>query len=144
MPVFLLAFSYPVRNAKGGVSGGERSALGLMYAKCWVSGRNGLFIPNCLGDMYWLPYWLLWRKQLKTHSLMGHPMQPKHGSEDSFSCSSRHVRYWSHCDCSRKQRCVCWGDYWSLTGFLLFPFLLILRPQPVLLALLGFTVGLYS
>lgn len=38
---------------------------------------------------------------------MGHPMQPKHGSEDSFSCSSRHVRYWSHCDCSRKQRCVC-------------------------------------
>lgn len=81
-----------------------------MYVRCRVSGGSGLFIPNCLGDMYQLPYWLLWQKQLKAHSLKGHPMQPKHGSKDSFSCSSRRVRYWSHCVCSQEAEvCVLGG-----------------------------------
>lgn len=37
-------------------------------------------------------------------------MQPKHGSEGSFSCSSRRVRYWSHCVCSQETEVCVLGE----------------------------------
>lgn len=53
MLVFLLAFSYPVGNSKGGISGGERSALGLIMLDAELVAEMAILsliaLETCIG-----------------------------------------------------------------------------------------------
>ena len=53
MLVFLLAFSYPVGNSKGGISGGERAALGLIMLDAELVAEMAILsliaLETCIG-----------------------------------------------------------------------------------------------